>query len=347
MIKPFANWRRQLPLALAMVLVPCSAMPPVGEAAFPVQGSGFDLSRPEIQNFVADVTAKNGLDRAHVLEVLAAGEPQPRIIELMSRPAERVSPWWQYRRNFLTKDRIAGGAAFFNTHRAALARAEQQTGVPAAYVVAIIGVETSYGRVTGSWRALDALMTLGFDYPPRAAFFREELGHLLLLARDERLDPAGLLGSYAGALGPPQFIPSSYRRYSIDADGDGRRDLLRNWNDIIFSVANYFKVHGWKSGAPVLIEARSSAEVFNSLNFRNLELSETLGALRTKGVSFDSALADETPAILLPAELESGPNVRIGFGNFYVITRYNRSIRYAMAVHDLASSIDQRVAAAK
>jgi membrane-bound lytic murein transglycosylase B len=328
------------------MLMPCAAMPPVGEAPFLEQGSGFDLSRPEIQGFVADVSRKHGLQREQILEVLATGEPQPRIIELMSRPAERVSPWWRYRSNFLTTGRIAGGATFFNEHRAALTRAEQQTGVPAAYIVAIIGVETAYGRVTGNWRALDALMTLGFDYPPRAAFFREELAQLLLLARDERLDPARVLGSYAGALGPPQFIPSSYRRYALDADGDGRRDLLRNWNDVILSVANYFKAHGWQASAPVLIEARSDADTFRRLDFRNLELNETLGALRSKGVAFDAALPDDTRAILLPAELESGPNVRIGLGNFYVITRYNRSIRYAMAVHDLATSIGQRLAAA-
>lgn len=337
--------RRWLPLLLSAAMLPCAAMPPVGEAPFLEQRGGFDLNRREIQEFVSSMVARHGFARAALLETLADAEPQSRILELIARPAERVTPWWRYRSNFLNAERIKAGAAFWAEHRATLARAEQLTGVPAAYVVAIIGVETAYGRVTGTWRALDALMTLGFDYPPRAPFFRSELEQLLLLAREEQLDAAQLRGSYAGALGPPQFMPSSYRRYALDADGDGRRDLLRDWDDVIVSVANYFKAHGWSAGSPVLLEARSDAETFAKLDFRNLELNETLGALRARGVTFASELPDVTPAILLPAELESGPNVRIGLANFKVITQYNRSIRYAMAVHDLAADIARRAVA--
>ena len=336
--------RRTIPLTLTCALLPCAAMPPVGEAPFMEQRGGFDLSRPEIQDFVSTLVTRHGFAREHLLETLAGAEPQPRILELIARPAERVAPWWRYRSNFLTADRIDGGAAFWSMHRPALERAERQTGVPAAYIVAIIGVETAYGRVTGSWRALDALMTLGFDYPPRAPFFRDELEQLLLLARDEGLDAGNLRGSYAGALGPPQFMPSSYRRYAVDADGDGHRDLLRDWDDVIISVANYFSAHGWGIGLPVLLEASSDAATFAQLDFRNLELNETLGSLRAKGVKFASDMPDMTPAMLLPAELETGPNVRIGLANFKVITQYNRSIRYAMAVHDLAADISRRAA---
>ncbi len=345
MIWPTGKIRRYLPLALTAALLPCAAMPPVGEAPFPDQRAGFDLNRPEIQEFVSNLAARDGFNRAALLETLADGEPQPRILELIARPAERVAPWWRYRSNFLTTSRIAGGAEFWAAHRATLQRAEQQTGVPANYIVAIIGVETAYGRITGNWRALDALMTLGFDYPPRAPFFRAELAQLLLLARDEKIDATQVRGSYAGALGPPQFMPSSYRRFAVDANGDGRRDLLRDWDDVIVSVANYFRAHGWNAGQPVLLDASASADIFNRLDFRNLELNATLGGLRAQGVSFDSVMPDATPAILLPAELETGPNVRIGLGNFYVITRYNRSIRYAMAVHDLAADISRRAAA--
>lgn len=342
---PSHRVRRWLPLLLAAAMLPCAAMPPVGEAPFLDQRGGFDLNRREIQDFVSSMVTRHGFSRAALLETLAEAEPQARILELIARPAERVLPWWRYRSNFLNTERINAGAAFWAEHRATLARAEQQTGVPAAYVVAIIGVETSYGRVTGTWRALDALMTLGFDYPPRSPFFRSELEQLLLLARDEGFDPEQLRGSYAGALGPPQFMPSSYRRYAVDADGDGRRDLLRDWDDVIVSVANYFKGHGWSGGLPVLLEASSDADTFAKLDFRNLELNETLGALRARGVSFTSELPDATPAMLLPAELESGPNVRIGLANFTVITKYNRSIRYAMAVHDLAADITRRTVA--
>lgn len=345
MIRSTGKMRRYLPLVLAAALLPCAAMPPVGEAPFPDQRGGFDLNRPDIQEFVSTVTARNGFSREALLETLADAEPQPRILELIARPAERVAPWWRYRSNFLTAGRIDGGAAFWAAHRATLARAEQQTGVPAAFIVAIIGVETAYGRITGNWRALDALMTLGFDYPPRAPFFRAELEQLLLLARDEKIDAAQVRGSYAGALGPPQFMPSSYRRFAVDANGDGRRDLLRDWDDVIVSVANYFRAHGWSSGQPVLLDARADATVYNQLDFRNLQLNATLGGLRAQGVSFDSALPDNTPAILLPAELESGPSVRIGLANFEVITRYNRSIRYAMAVNDLAADISRRATA--
>ena len=345
MIPLSANVRRCLPLLLALALLPCAAMPPVGEAPFPDQRGGFDLNRREIQDFVSNMVARHGFSGTALLETLADAEPQARILELIARPAERVTPWWRYRSNFLNAERINAGSAFWAEHRATLARAEKQTGVPAAYVVAIIGVETAYGKITGNWRALDALMTLGFDYPPRAAFFRGELEQLLLLAQDEGLDPAQLRGSYAGALGPPQFMPSSYRRYALDADGDGRRDLLRDWDDVIVSVANYFKAHGWSAGSPVLLEASSDADTFAKLDFRNLELNETLGTLRARGVAFASELPDVTPAILLPAELETGPNVRIGLANFKVITQYNRSIRYAMAVHDLAADITRRTVA--
>ncbi|MDW8259986.1 MAG: lytic murein transglycosylase B, partial [Gammaproteobacteria bacterium] len=320
------------------------ARPPVGEAPFPDQHPSFDLQRADIQRWIRDVSARHGFSIRELDALLADAEPQPRIIELISRPAERVLPWWRYRANFLTEQRIAAGAAFWAEHRAALAAAERRTGVPAAYIVAIIGVETYYGRITGNHRVLDALMTLAFDYPPRAAFFRGELEQLLLLAREEGLDAARLRGSYAGAIGPPQFIPSSYRRYAVDGDGDGRRDLLANWADIIASVANYFSVHGWRGDEPVLTDAAADAALIAQLDVRNLELNETVGSLRGKGVSFSTDRPDSTPVMLVPAELESGPNVRVGFNNFRVITRYNRSVRYAMAVHDLAISIGARMA---
>jgi membrane-bound lytic murein transglycosylase B len=343
-MKPLDHRVGALLLTACCWMQPSAAAPPVGEASILEMNPGFDLSRADIQAWMADVSQRQSIPRAEMIELLALGEPQPRIIELMSRPAERVAPWWRYRANFITEARIAAGVKFWAEHRAELERVSAASGVPAQYIVAIIGVETFYGRITGNWRVLDALMTLGFDYAPRGAFFRGELEQLLLLARDEKLDPLRLRGSYAGAMGPPQFIPSSYRRFSQDGDRDGRRDLLGNWQDIFASVANYFKAHGWLTDEPVLTEARADAAVFSALDFRNLELNETLASLRGKGVSFDSAQPDTTPAMLVPAELESGPNVRIGFRNFQVITRYNRSVRYAMAVHDLAASVSARMA---
>lgn len=306
----------------------------------------FDLDRPDIRAFIDAVVQKHGLAREQVVGWLQQGVRQPRIIEAITRPAERVLPWWQYRANFLTERRISEGAQFWQQHAERLARVEAETGVSAAHIVAIIGVETFYGRITGRWRVLDALMTLGFDYPPRQTFFRAELEQFLLLAREEQIDPASALGSYAGAMGAPQFMPSSYRRYAVDGGDDARRDLFADWDDVIASVANYLRRHGWQAGQPVLLEAAASDPgLMATLNPRNLDLNDTLAGLRDRGVSFETGLPAETRALLVPAELEDRSNVRIGLRNFHVITRYNRSIRYAMAVHDLAESVRERTSA--
>lgn len=339
------NPRRVRQLLAALLPFGLSAAACSAPATPAVEPGAFDLGRPEIQQFVADVSARHGLAADEVSALLAAGRFQPRIIDAMTRPAERVAPWFEYRARFVTERRIDEGVAFLDAHRARLETAEQSTGVDPHYIVAIIGVETFYGRNTGSWRVLDALMTLGFDYPPRADFFRSELEHFLLLAREERIDPRAALGSYAGAMGAPQFIPSSYRRFAVDGGGDGRRDLFLDWDDVIASVANYFREHGWQRGAPVLAEAEADAARAQGLDPRNLELNSTAASLRAAGVRFVAPVAADAAAILLPAELADGLSVRVGFGNFRVITRYNRSIRYAMAVHDLAEAIRERAAA--
>jgi membrane-bound lytic murein transglycosylase B len=193
---------------------------------------------------------------------------------------------------------------------------------------------------------LDALATLAFDYPPRAPFFRSELAHFMVLAKEESVDPLTALGSYAGAMGAPQFMPSSYRRYAVDGSNDQRRNLFADWDDVIASVANYFAAHGWVRDAQVIAETELDPEARIVADPRNLKLNETIDSLRGKGVEFPSTLPGNTEALLIPAELEGGPSYRVGFKNFEVITRYNRSVRYAMAVHDLATIIAQRVPAA-
>ncbi len=336
-----------------VLLAVCAAWPGIatadaGSEARAGAASGFDLGRPDIQQFINGIVERHGFTREAVTSWLALGVREPRILEAISRPAERVTPWWQYRANFLTERRIEEGVQFWEQHRERLDRMESDTGVSAAHVVAIIGVETFYGRIMGRWRVLDALMTLGFEYPPRQAFFRSELEHFLVLAREEGIDPSAVLGSYAGAMGAPQFMPSSYRRFAVDGGDDRRRDLFADWDDVIASVANYLKVHGWRRGEPVLVDAESDeAGLMATLDPRDLELRETVGSLRARGLRFEVALPATSPAILLPAELEDRPNVRVGFRNFHVITRYNRSIRYAMAVHDLAQALAERVFAAE
>jgi membrane-bound lytic murein transglycosylase B len=328
--------------ALALIILFCSGSA-LAEGSF--QGrTRFDLDRAEIREFVAKAAAANKMEPLDVYRLLAKAEPQPKIIELITKPAEKVSPWYEYRKNFLTEQRINEGAKFMIEHRARLEKARKQTGVAPEYVVAIIGVETYYGRITGKYRVLDALATLAFDYPPRAEYFRSELMQFIALSREEDLDPLTALGSYAGAMGGGQFMPSSYRRYAVDGSNDQQRNLFADWDDIIASVANYFKEHGWVNGAPVLAEAVVQPDAPITAEAGNLKLNETIAGLQSKGVAFDKGkLPAEAPALLIPAEQQEGPAYRVGFKNFEVITRYNRSVRYAMAVHDLATNIVERV----
>jgi membrane-bound lytic murein transglycosylase B len=319
---------------------------PAGARHKPVQHPKFDLKRAEIVSFVNDVVARDQLEKRRVLALLRKGEPQPKIIEAVTRPAEKVTPWWEYHDRFLTEERISQGAQFYVEHREALERIAGAKGIPPEYLVAIMGVETKYGRVAGHYRVLDALMTLAFDYPPRSDYFRGELEQFLLLYPEEHLDPLKVTGSYAGAMGVPQFMPSSYRLFAVDGDNDKKRDLWNDWDDIIASIANYFVEHGWEPGGPVLAETRLDPEPRFQIDEYNLELNETVESLSAQGVEVLGNEADSTtPAVLISAEQQDGPAYRVGFKNFYVITRYNRSARYAMAVHDLAQAIAQRAKA--
>jgi membrane-bound lytic murein transglycosylase B len=306
----------------------------------------FDLDRPEIRAFVEKVAAEQKMQPLDVYRLLAKAEPQPKIIELITRPAEKVAPWWEYRERFMTEQRIKEGAHFMIEHRDRLEKVRKETGVAPEYVVAIIGVETFYGRVTGKHRVLDALATLAFDYPPRSTFFRSELAQFIKLSREEDVDPLTAMGSYAGAMGAGQFMPSSYRRYAVDGGDDSKRNLFADWDDIIASVANYFKENGWVKGGPVLAEAVVRPDAPVVADAGNLTLNDTVAGLKAKGVDFDNPSQPETAkALLIPAEQQDGPAYRVGFKNFEVITRYNRSVRYAMAVHDLATTIADRVEA--
>jgi membrane-bound lytic murein transglycosylase B len=274
----------------------------------------FDLDRPEIREFVEKTAAAQKLQPLDIYRLLAKAEPQPKIIEAMMKPAEKVSPWYEYRARFLTEQRISEGTQFMLEHRARLEKAYKDTGVAPEYIVAIIGVETFYGRITGKYRVLDALATLSFDYPPRADFFRGELAQFLQLSREENIDPLTALGSYAGAMGAGQFMPSSYRRYAVDGSSDARRNLFADWDDIIASVANYFKSFGWVADGPVLADAVLQPDAPVTADPTNLALNETVAGLRAKGVDFDHGKqGDATPVLLVPAEQQNGPSNRVGF----------------------------------
>ncbi|MEO6078274.1 MAG: lytic murein transglycosylase B [Steroidobacteraceae bacterium] len=323
---------------LALLTISCTA--PAAEVV-----TGLDVARPDVQEFIASMAMQHGFDPAGITGVLRDAQTQPRILQLIQRPAERRLAWWEYRKQFVTEERIDGGVKVWQTHREELARIADRSGVPAEYLVAITGVETSYGRNTGRYRVLDALATLGFDYPPRSEFFRRELEQFLLMTREDGVDPRMPLGSYAGAMGIAQFMPSSVRAYAVDDGQDGHRDLSEYGPDVFASIANYFVMHGWSAGQPVLAEINHGNPPDDPAAAK-LALEDTLATLHARGYIFSSTMPEDTPAMLVPAALEQGMSWRVGYQNFYVITRYNRSTLYAMAVHELAQAIAQRYHAA-
>jgi membrane-bound lytic murein transglycosylase B len=296
----------------------------------------FDIKRPEVRAFIDTMTRDHGFDKAKLETLLKSAETKQPILDAISRPAERVTPWHEYRDRFLTEKRIHQGADFWLAHGEKLKQIQDPQ--LADVVTGILGVETSFGRITGRYKVLDALVTLGFDYPPRGEFFLSELQEFLLLSREEKVDPASVLGSYAGAMGAAQFISSSYRKWSVDGDGDGHRDLWHSWDDVIGSVANYLHENGWVDGQQVVVTATLSDEDVSKFDTK-LALNETVKSLRDKGVRFETDLPPDAPAMLIVGQGKDGPLYRVGFNNFYAITRYNRSPMYAMAVHDLGEAI--------
>jgi membrane-bound lytic murein transglycosylase B len=319
----------------------CAALVVLG----PEPAAAIDLKRAEVKEFIAHMSTAYGFKKRELRKLLKSADSQPAIIDAMSKPAEKAKLWYEYRPIFVNERRIREGTEFWTAHRQALDEASIKSGVAPEYLAAILGVETYYGRLTGTYRVIDALVTLSFDYPPREKFFRDELEQYLLLTRDAHLDPKTLKGSYAGAMGAPQFMPSNYRRYAVDADANGRIDLWNDWPDVCASVGNYLKEHGWNAGEPVLEEATVLAEKAGDLDGRKLALSETIGSLEAKGVSFDASLPPEAPAILIAADESDGVHWRVGYNNFFVITRYNHSALYAMAVYELATAVKQRMLA--
>jgi len=317
-------------LVIALWAVTAAAVSP------PVQA--LDEQREDVAAFVGEMSGRHGFAASELGHVFAEARSRPSIIAAMTRPAEKALPWHEYRARFMTDRRIARGVEIARLESEALGRAAER-GVPAPVLISITGVETFYGENTGKHRVIDALATLAFDFPPRAPFFRSELEQYLLMSREESLDPLGPVGSYAGAMGIPQFMPSSFRAYAVDGDGDGRRNLWSSWSDVFSSVANYLLAHGWRTGEPVMAGANVAGADLAGLEFGRLALTETVGSLRTRGVRFDTALPADAPAVLLQLAGHDGPEHRVGFTNFYAITRYNRSQLYASAVSDLAEAI--------
>jgi peptidoglycan lytic transglycosylase B len=292
------------------------------------------------REFVDRMVAKHDFDRAALTAVLDKAEINQKILEAISRPAERVSPWYEYRNIFMTQERIDAGVQFWKEHAAEIDKASQQYGVAPEMLVGIIGVETYFGRRMGSYKVIDALSTLAFAYPPRAGFFSSELEAFLLLVREEKVEASEPLGSYAGAMGAGQFIPSSYRAYAVDANADGHRNIWTDWADVLGSVANYFKQHGWRAGQPVVEKATRPAQWSGPEPGNKLDLEATVGAISQQGYVFATSLPPEAKAGVFSYEIaDGGTEYWVGYHNFSVITRYNRSAKYALAAHQLGQAI--------
>lgn len=324
-----SNCRSALLAALGLLAVCCSA---------PLMAAQL---RPEVDAFIGEMVERHGFEQAELARIFGTAQFQPAIIRAISQPAT-ARPWHEYRPLFVNARRTAGGVAFWNSHAATLEQARKEYGVPEEIVAAVIGVETVYGAQTGKHRVLDALVTLAFDYPRRAEFFRGELEQYLLLAREQGADALNLRGSYAGAIGIPQFMPSSYRRYAIDFDGDGRKELSQSAADAIGSVANYLKVFGWEAGQTVAARARVSGEGYQEALAAGIKPILTLAEMKQLGVTplvQTTDIAGDRLAALFVLESKDGPEYWLGFNNFYVITRYNRSTYYAMSVLQLAEAI--------
>lgn len=295
-------------------------------------------THPRVEEFISEVQKDYDIPAAEVKQWLAQAERMDSVLEAIQRPAEGTMNWARYQDIFLTEKRINAGKNFLESQAETLQAAEDKYGVPKHIIAAIIGVETFYGTRQGSYRVLDSLSTLAFDYPKRPLFWRE-LKAMFALARAEGVDPGTIKGSYAGAMGYGQFIPTSYLAYAVDGDGDGKRDLWGNPVDAIHSVANYFKVHGWKTGEPVTQRVTVSGDQYEPLVNVGRKPEHLVSDLTAAGVKLSSPVAADKPANLIKLEGKKGDEYWMGEYNFYVITQYNHSKLYAMAVYQLSESL--------
>ena len=300
--------------------------------------SGYDFEHPKYELIQKALVEEHNFTAEEIKLIIGQAEKQQKIIDSMNSPAEFTWTWDRYRKLFIEPKRIKNGKLFIKKNLETLERAEAQFGVPKEVITAILGVETRYGKIMGSYRVLDALSTLSFDYPRRSNFFSQELINLLLLARENDLDIFKLKGSYAGAMGYGQFIPSSYRAYAVDFDNDGSVDLLNSVEDAIGSIGNYLYQHGWKSNYPIIWEVNNSFEGFNSDSVNNVRKkvnfdSKTMSPINAIDFNFEGLNSD---VLLLSYETDKSTNYFVGTRNFIAITKYNVSHFYAKAVYDLS-----------
>jgi membrane-bound lytic murein transglycosylase B len=318
--------------ALAWVVLFCTTFSTLAQAPARVK------LKPEVEAFILQMVRKNAFDEPFLRKIFGQLKLDDGVVKAINAPATS-KPWHEFRGIFLTPTRISGGLEFWRQHADLLARARETYGVPEEIIVSIIGVETIYGRRMGSFRVVDSLYTLGFEMPERASFFRGEFEQFLLMARENAMDPLSIKGSFAGAMGMPQFIPTSYRKYAVDFDGDGKVNLWDSPADTIGSVANYLAQFGWAAGRVISVPARISGEEYKQVLEAGLKPNQSLGEMQARGVEATEALPPDTLAGLFTLDIEQGQEFWLALNNFYVITRYNRSKNYAMAVQQLAAAI--------
>jgi len=304
---------------------------------------GDETRQSTTEKLMDELIMEHGFDEQYIKSIFTKVNYLPNLIDSISKPAEKTKTWPEYRAIFITPARIAAGVIFATKHQALLNKASQETGVPVAVLLGILGVETYFGRILGSYKVIDSLYTLTVGYPPRSLFFRKQLINLFYLVREQNIDIQTVKGSYAGAMGASQFIPSSYRSFAVDGDGDGLIDLFYNWDDIVMSVANYLKVNGWQNQEDILVSATLVDSLIKEYASKGLKPKFTIAQLKKAGINFNTTLSEESPAQIIELEGNDAKKAYIGFHNFFVITTYNRNVMYALSVHLLGQNIESAI----
>ena len=304
---------------------------------------GNETRQANTEKLMDELIMEHGFDEQYIKSIFTKINYLPNLIDSISKPAEKTKTWPEYRAIFITPVRIAAGVLFATKHQALLNRASKETGVPVAVLLGILGVETSFGRILGRHKVIDSLYTLTVGYPPRSAFFRQELINLFYLVREQNIDIQTVKGSYAGAMGAPQFIASSYRTFAVDGDSDGLIDLFDNWDDIVMSVANYLKVNGWHNQEDILVTASLADSLISEYASKGWKPKFTIAELKKAGVNFSTTISEESPAQIIELEGNDAKEAYIGFHNFFVITTYNRNVMYALSVYLLGQNIESAI----
>ena len=325
-------------IAISFILLICISATPVYPKNIDTSNENIRLGKSSLMD---ELINDHGFDEQYIRAIFKDIKFMPELIDAISRPAEKTKTWDEYRGIFLTPKRIAAGVLFANQHKDLINRVEKETGVPAKILLGILGVETSFGNIQGRYKVINSLYTLAVGYPPRSRFFREELINLFYLCREQDLSITEIKGSYAGAMGAPQFIASSYRAYAVDGDGDGKINLFESWEDILMSIGNYLKENGWEESKNIINRIQIDNKQMEELASKTVTPKSTVADLTAAGIQLNPSLElTEKAQVIYLEGLNSDEEAVIGLHNFYVITTYNRNVMYALAVLELGESIE-------